>query len=78
MHDAGNSAQVSGSRSRIRLANSMHDKEEIVMAKIDPATYTILGWGKKVVGLKVVLATAQPDDVRALLLAAWQRKTGKA
>ena len=48
------------------------------MAKIDPATYTILGWGRKVVGLKVVLATAQPEDVRALLHAAWQRKTGKA
>jgi len=47
------------------------------MVKIDPATYTILGWGKKVVGLRVDLATAQPDDVRALLHTAWQRKSGK-
>ena len=47
------------------------------MVRLDPATYTILAWGKKVVGLRVDLATAQPDDVRALLHTAWQRKSGK-
>jgi hypothetical protein len=46
------------------------------MVKLDPATYAILGWGEKVVGLRVDLAAAQIDDVRALLHAAWQRKTG--
>lgn len=47
------------------------------MVKLYPATYSILGWGKKVVGLRVDLASAQPDDVRALLHAAWLRKTEK-
>lgn len=47
------------------------------MVKLDPATYAVLSWGKKVVGLRVDLATAQPDDVRALLHTAWQRKSGK-
>ena len=47
------------------------------MAKLYPATYTILGWGKKVVGLRVDLESAEADDVRALLRAAWERKTGK-
>lgn len=46
------------------------------MVKLDPATYTILGWGQKVVGLRVDLASADTDDVRALLHAAWRRKTG--
>ena len=46
------------------------------MVRIDPATYAILGWGEKVVGLRVALETAQADDVRALLHAAWLRKAG--
>ncbi len=45
--------------------------------KLDPATYAILGWGKKVVGLRVVLDTADPTEVATLLGAAWQRKAGK-
>lgn len=44
------------------------------MVKIDPATYAVLGWGRKVVGLRVELGSAQADDVAALLRAAWQRK----
>jgi hypothetical protein len=51
------------------------DRERMV--KLDPEAYAILGWGKKVVGLRVDLPAAQPDDVRALLLAAWQRKAAK-
>lgn len=47
------------------------------MVKLHPATYTILGWGKKVVGLRVELEGAQAEDVSALLRAAWLRKTGK-
>jgi hypothetical protein len=47
------------------------------MAKLYPETYTILGWGKKVVGLRADLASAHADDIAQLLRAAWQRKTGK-
>jgi YjbR len=47
------------------------------MVKLYPGTYAILGWGKKVVGLRVDLVSAQAGDVGALLRAAWQRKTGK-
>jgi hypothetical protein len=47
------------------------------MVKLYPATYTILGWGKKVVGLRADLESAQVEDVAQLLRAAWQRKTGK-
>lgn len=47
------------------------------MVKMYPDTYAILGWGKKVVGLRVQLESARPDDVRGLLRAAWQRKLGK-
>ena len=47
------------------------------MVKLYPATYAILGWGKKVVGLRVNLESARADDVRGLLRTAWQRKLGK-
>ena len=47
------------------------------MVKLYPATYAILGWGRKVVGLRVDLASARREDVGALLRAAWQRKQGK-
>ena len=40
------------------------------MVKLYPGTYEILGWGKKVVGLRVNLESARPDDVRGLLRAA--------
>jgi hypothetical protein len=46
------------------------------MTKLQPATYEILGWGRKVVGLRVALDSADPADVASLLRAAWQRKTG--
>ena len=47
------------------------------MVKLYPATYEILGWGKKVVGLRVSLESARLNDVRGLLRTAWQRKLGK-
>jgi|SRR5688572_10292128 len=47
------------------------------MVRLDPATYERLGWGRKVVGLRVDLATARPDDVQELLRAAWARKLPK-
>lgn len=48
------------------------DRERMV--RIDPATYETLGWGRKVVGLRVDLARARREDVQALLRAAWERK----
>jgi hypothetical protein len=47
------------------------------MVRLDPDAYEKLGWGRKVVGLRVDLARAEPEDVRALLRTAWQRKLGK-
>jgi hypothetical protein len=47
------------------------------MVRLDPDAYEKLGWGRKVVGLRVDLTRAEPEDVRALLRTAWQRKLGK-
>ena len=47
------------------------------MVAMYPGTYEKLGWGRKIVGLRVALDRAEPDDVRGLLRAAWQRKLGK-
>jgi len=47
------------------------------MLRLDPGTYERLGWGNKVVGLRVDLGRARREDVLALLRAAWQRKLPK-
>ncbi len=47
------------------------------MVRLQPGTYEKLGWGRKIVGLRVDLGRAQPDDVGALLRIAWQRKLPK-
>ena len=47
------------------------------MLRIEPAAYERLGWGKKIVGLRVTLERARRADVEALLRAAWQRKLPK-
>jgi hypothetical protein len=44
------------------------------MTALHPDIYGKLGWGRKVVGLRVALDAAKPEDVQALLRAAWQRK----
>jgi hypothetical protein len=44
------------------------------MTVLYPCVYRKLGWGKKIVGLRVALDTAKPEDVQVLLRAAWQRK----
>ena len=44
------------------------------MLRVDPGAYERLGWGRKVVGLRVDLGRARREDVQALLRAAWQRK----
>lgn len=51
------------------------DRERMV--RLDPQTYGKLGWGRKVVGLRVDLGRARRDDVQELLRAAWQRKLRK-
>jgi len=51
------------------------DRDRMVV--LYPDTYEKLGWGRKIVGLRVNLDSARPDDVRALLRIAWQRKLGK-
>lgn len=43
-----------------------------------PESYEKLWWGKKVVGIKVMLSTADAADVRDLLLSAWKRKAPKS
>ena len=47
------------------------------MVRLQPGTYEKLGWGRKIVGLRVDLGRAQPDDVGVLLRIAWQRKLPK-
>ena len=42
-----------------------------------PKSYEKLWWGKKVVGIKVTLFTADAADVRDLLHSAWERKAPK-
>jgi hypothetical protein len=48
------------------------------MVRLQPGTYEKLGWGRKIVGVRVDLGRAQPDDVGALLRIAWQRKLPKS
>jgi hypothetical protein len=43
----------------------------------DPAAYEPLYWGKKLRGVRVVLAAAPADRVRELLTEAWLRKAPK-
>jgi hypothetical protein len=47
------------------------------MVAMHPATYEKLGWGRRIVGLRVDLATADAGDVQMLLRTAWQRKLPK-
>jgi hypothetical protein len=44
------------------------------MVRLEPGVYEKLRWGQKVVGLRIDLARAKPEDVLRLLRAAWQRK----
>ena len=42
-----------------------------------PDAYEELWWGKKVVGIKVLLSAAESSDVEDLIYSAWQRKAPK-
>jgi hypothetical protein len=48
------------------------------MIRLQPDAYIKLGWGRKIVGLRVDLDRANPEDVRELLRAAWKRKLPKS
>jgi hypothetical protein len=43
----------------------------------DPSTYEELWWGKRLSGVRVELAGADPDGVAELLEEAWRRKAPK-
>jgi hypothetical protein len=52
------------------------DEREAALA-LYPAFVEKLLWGKKVAGIRVALATAQPAAVRVMLRQAWSRKAPK-
>jgi hypothetical protein len=60
-----------------RLHVFVDEEDRDRMVRLQPGVYEKLGWGRKIVGLRVDLARAEPDDVGALLRTAWQRKLGK-
>ena len=54
------------------------DEEQRQLALVlDPEPLEILTWGKKVVGLRVILAKAKAPLVRRLLLQSWERRAPK-
>jgi hypothetical protein len=65
-----------------REGGSLHlfldDADRDRMVTLEPETYSLLRWGKRVAGLRVELPTADPVDVAALLNAAWRRKVDAA
>ena len=54
------------------------DEQRDLMVATEPQAYEKLWWGKKVVGLRVILAKAKSGDVKGLLQSAWQRKAPKS
>ena len=42
-----------------------------------PDAYEALWWGKKVVGIRVLLSAAESSDVEDLIYSAWRRKAPK-
>ena len=53
------------------------DEREIALA-LEPKFLEKLEWGRKVVGLRVLLAAAKPKVVTKLLAQAWSRKAPKS
>ena len=54
------------------------DEKRDLMVATEPQAYEKLWWGKKVVGLRVILAKAKSGDVKGLLRSAWQSKAPKS
>lgn len=63
-------APVDGGTLHVFLDEDDRDR----MVRLQPDAYEKLGWGRKIVGLRVDLERAKPDDVAGLLRTAWQRK----
>ena len=58
--------------------NIFVDDERVELAmSMFPDAYEKLWWGKKVVGITVLLSAADASDVQDLLLSAWKRKAPK-
>jgi len=51
-------------------------RRELAMSMF-PDAYEELWWGKKVVGIRVLLAEANASDVEDLVFSAWQRRAPK-
>ncbi|HEU5468248.1 MAG TPA: hypothetical protein VFU77_03010 [Steroidobacteraceae bacterium] len=66
-------APVEGGALRVFVDEEDRDR----MVRLQPGAYEKLGWGRKVVGLRVDLGRAKREDVLRLLRVAWQRKLGK-
>ncbi len=54
------------------------EEDRIAAIAQDPEVYEELNWGKRVVGLRVVLEHADPELVKDLLQAAYDSKLGKS
>ncbi len=63
-------APVEGGSLHVFLDEEDRDR----MVRLHPGVYGKLGWGRKIMGLRVDLERARPDDVAGLLRAAWHRK----
>ncbi|HEU4618403.1 MAG TPA: MmcQ/YjbR family DNA-binding protein [Gammaproteobacteria bacterium] len=53
------------------------DEDRELAVAVEPEAYETLWWGKKAVGVKVTLATADAGRLEDLLRAAWARKAPK-
>jgi hypothetical protein len=51
-------------------------RRELAMSMF-PDVYEELWWGKKVVGIRILLSEANASDVEDLVFSAWQRKAPK-
>lgn len=59
--------------------NVMLDEEEAETAvRTDPEAFEVLHWGKKVAGVQVRLAAADPELLTDLLGRAWRRRAPRA
>jgi len=54
------------------------DEERELALALEPGFIGNLYWGKRVTGLRIVLAKAKPGVVKRLLVQAWMRKAPKS
>jgi len=56
----------------------LSDEERDLALAMEPGFIEKLYWGKRVTGLRIVLAKAKPGVVKRLLVQAWMRKAPKS